>query len=139
MLSNPTILSNMKDGGWVYIMTNHKMGTLYIGSTSNLFLRAEQHRQKIFENSFTAKYGLDKLVYYEPFESLESMVKRERQLKEWSRNWKIKLIVDMNPNWDDLYQEFLDETIPSEYWTPECANMTRAEVKEFNRKRRSTV
>ena len=117
-------------------MTNHKMGTLYIGSTSDIYLRANQHRKKFFENSFTARYGLDKLVYYEPFESLKAMVKRERDLKEWKRNWKIKLIVQKNPEWKDLYQELLDETIPAEHWIPAYAGMTREEVKEFNRKRR---
>ena len=126
----------MKDGGWVYIMTDHKMGTLYIGSTSNLFSRVEQHRRKIFEKGFTAKYGLDKLVYYESFESLEAMVKRERQMKEWKRNWKIKLIVQKNPEWKDLYQEFLDETIPAEHWIPAFAGMTKDEVREFNAKMR---
>ena len=87
----------MKDGGWIYIMSNHKMEALYIGSTSDIYLRAEQHRKKIFENSFTAKYGLNKLVYYESFESLDAMVGRERQLKKWKRGWKIKLIVQKNP------------------------------------------
>ena len=124
----------MKECGWVYIMSNRKMGTLYIGSTSNIYLRSEQHRQKFFQNSFTAQHGLDKLVYYEQYESLTAMVDRERQLKHWERNWKIKLIVQKNPEWKDLYQEFLDETIPAEYWTPECTSMTKDEVREFNRR-----
>lgn len=72
----------MKTGGWVYILSNHKMGTLYIGSTSDIYLRTEQHKIKFFHNSFTAKYNLDKLVYYEWHDSLENMVVRERQLKE---------------------------------------------------------
>lgn len=125
----------MKNGGWVYIMTNHKMGTLYIGSTSDIEYRALQHKHKFFQNSFTAKYGLNKLVYLEFWESLEDMVKRERQMKEWKRNWKIKLIVQKNPEWNDFYQDFLDESIPAEHWIPACAGMTMDEVVAFNKEK----
>ena len=75
----------MKDGGHVYILANQKMGTLYIGSTSDILLRIQQHKNKTFKG-FAAKYNIDKLVYYEWFDSLEEMVKVERQLKEWPRN-----------------------------------------------------
>jgi len=126
----------VKNGGWVYIMTNHKMGTLYIGSTSDVYLRVAQHREKFFHNAFTAKYGLNKLVYLEFWNSLKDMVKRERQLKKWERNWKIKLIVQKNPEWKDLYQEFLDETIPAEHWIPAFAGMTKEEVKAYNKQLR---
>ncbi len=97
----------MKPGGHVYIMSNHKMGTLYIGSTSDLVGRVAEHKTKAIPNSFTAEYNLDKLVYYEWHDSLEEMVKRERRMKEWHRNWKIKLIVQKNPEWKDLYDEYL--------------------------------
>jgi len=108
----------MKSGGYVYIMSNHKMGTLYIGSTSDLIKRVWQHKTKYFPNCFTAKYGLNKLVYYEFYESLENMVKHERQMKEWQRNWKLKLIIQKNPNWNDLYNEFLglNGIAPYEEW-----------------------
>ena len=88
-------------------MSNHKMGTLYIGSTSDLVKRVWQHKTKYFPDCFTAGYNLDKLVYYEFHESLENMVKRERQMKEWQRDWKVKLIVQKNPEWNDLYNEVL--------------------------------
>ena len=96
----------MKSGGYIYIMTNDKMGTLYIGSTSDLIGRVWQHKNKTFRG-FTSKYNLDKLVYYEWHNCLENMVQRERQLKEWNRNWKIRLIIQKNPNWDELYNEIL--------------------------------
>ena len=97
----------MKSGGYVYIMASKRMGTLYVGSTSDLIGRVWEHKNKVYPKSFTAKYKCDKLVYYEYYESLEYMVKRERQLKEWNRNWKIKIIVEKNPNWNDLYPEYL--------------------------------
>lgn len=77
------------------------MGTLYIGSTSDLPGRICQHKSKAFPG-FTAKYGVDRLVYYEWHDSLEDMVARERQLKEWKRAWKLRLIIESNPDWDDL-------------------------------------
>lgn len=83
------------------------MGTLYIGSTSDLILRVQQHKTKYFPKCFTAEYNLNKLVYYEWHDSLEEMVKRERQMKEWNRNWKIKLIVQKNSEWQDLFNELL--------------------------------
>ncbi len=99
----------MKDGGCVYIMTNKRNGTLYIGSTSNIIQRVYEHKKKIYPKSFTARHNLDKLVYVEWYDSLENMVARERQLKEWHRNWKIRLIIEKNPNWYDLYNGILAE------------------------------
>lgn len=97
----------MRSGGYVYIMASKRMGTLYIGSTSDLIVRVWEHKNKIYPKSFTAKYNCNMLVYYEYHEILEDMVKRERQMKEWNRNWKIKLIIEKNPEWNDLYPEFL--------------------------------
>ena len=99
-----------KSGGFVYIVTNRKGGTLYIGSTSDLIGRIFEHKNKLIPKSFTAKYNLDKLVYFEWHNSLENMVRRERQLKEWNRAWKIELIEQKNPDWDDLYNCVLTET-----------------------------
>ena len=97
----------MKAGGWVYIMASDEFGTIYIGSTSNLLLRLQQHKNKTFRG-FTSKYNVVKLVYYEWHDSLEDMVKRERQIKKWNRNWKLRMIMDMNPAWldlsDDIYK-----------------------------------
>ena len=83
------------------------MGTLYIGSTSDIRKRTGQHKEKFF-SGFTQKYNVDKLVYYEWFDRLENMVKRERQLKKWNRNWKIRLIIQKNPEWRDLYDELFE-------------------------------
>ena len=100
---------SMKTGGCVYIMTNKRNGTLYIGSTSDIIGRVFEHKTKVYPKSFTAKYNLDKLVYVEWYDSLENMVARERQLKRWNRSWKIRLIIQQNPNWKDLYDDILAE------------------------------
>ncbi|MDR1071257.1 MAG: GIY-YIG nuclease family protein [Rickettsiales bacterium] len=97
----------MKDGGWVYMTASKKMGTIYIGSTSDLLSRILQHKNKLFKKSFTAKYNVDKLVYYEWHDDLDEMVRRERQLKEWHRNWKVRLIIQNNPEWKDLCADIL--------------------------------
>jgi putative endonuclease len=90
----------------VYIVTNRPRGTLYIGVTSNLVQRIAQHREKVVEG-FTAKYGLDRLVWYETHDEAESAILREKQLKNWNRLWKIELIEKMNPEWRDLFQEII--------------------------------
>jgi putative endonuclease len=90
----------------VYILTNHARGTLYIGVTSSLPQRIAQHREKLVAG-FTAKYGLDQLMWYELHENAESAIVREKQLKKWSRLWKIELIERTNPDWRDLYTEIV--------------------------------
>lgn len=96
----------MKSGGYIYIMTSGPMGTLYIGSTSDLVGRVWQHKNKEIPG-FTSKYNVNKLVYYEWHDSLTDMVRRERQLKEWKRGWKLRLIIESNPTWRDLYPDVL--------------------------------
>jgi putative endonuclease len=96
----------MKDGGWVYMLASQKMGTIYIGSTSDLIQRIAQHKAKTYKG-FTEMHNVDKLVWYEWHERLDEMVLRERQIKEWKRNWKLKLIIEKNPHWIDLYDEVL--------------------------------
>lgn len=98
----------MKSGGYVYILTNKPMGTLYIGSTTDLVGRIWQHKNKAIPG-FTSKYNIDKLVYYEWRDSLNEMVLRERQLKKWNRNWKYRLIIQKNPDWNDLYNDVLSQ------------------------------
>ena len=86
---------------YVYITTNKKNGTLYIGVTSNLIKRVQQHREgKV--SSFTKKYNLNKLVYYKQTSDIRSAIRREKELKNWERKWKIELIERDNPNWKDL-------------------------------------
>ena len=88
----------------VYILTNQPRGTLYIGVTSNLPQRIAQHREKVVAG-FTEKYGLGMLVWYELHENAESAIVREKQIKKWSRLWKIRLIERTNSDWRDLSGE----------------------------------
>jgi putative endonuclease len=88
--------------GYVYIITNKPFGTLYIGVTSNLIARIHQHRNELIEG-FSRRYGLKRLVYFEIHDLVTSAIQREKQLKEWQRNWKLRLIMEMNPEWNDLY------------------------------------
>ncbi len=83
-------------------MTNKPNGVLYIGVTDNIDERVKEHKLKIYQKSFTAKYNCDKLVYFEAFENGDKAVKREKQFKKWKRDWKIQLIEEMNPSWMDL-------------------------------------
>ena len=91
----------MKKTYAVYIMTNYSETSLYIGVTSNLPKRVREHKNKVVEG-FTEKYNVDKLVYYETTDSIESAIKREKQLKNWHREWKINLIKEINPEFRDL-------------------------------------
>jgi len=86
----------------VYILANKKNGTLYIGVTSALIKRIWQHKNNEIEG-FTKKYQVHYLVWYEMHQEMESAITREKQLKKWNRNWKIKLIEQKNPAWIDLY------------------------------------
>ena len=88
--------------GFIYILTNKNNTTLYVGVTSNLPERILEHQLKKYKNSFTAKYNLDKLVYWEAFQEIGDAIGREKQLKGGSRKKKEDLINSMNPNWNDL-------------------------------------
>ena len=88
---------------WIYITTNKPVGVLYTGVTSELKQRITSHKTKKFKNSFSARYNLDKLVYFEKFDSIITAREREKQLKAGSRAKKIKLIESMNSEWEDLY------------------------------------
>ena len=92
----------MDKQGYVYILAAKPNGTLYIGVASNLVARVWQHREKLVEG-FTKKYAVDRLVWFESCDSIVSAIAREKQLKKWNRDWKIRLIVDANPDWNDLY------------------------------------
>ena len=91
-------------GGWVYILTNRPNGILYIGVTADLVRRIWQHRQGLVEG-FTKRYGLKMLVYAEHHEEIRTAIQRETTMKHWSRAWKVKLILESNPNWIDLYDQ----------------------------------
>jgi putative endonuclease len=89
---------------YVYILASKRKGTLYIGVTDNLVRRVYEHKNGFVEG-FTNKYGVHKLVYYEQCENIESAIQREKRLKFWHRDWKIRLIEETNPEWKDLYDE----------------------------------
>jgi len=93
----------MHKGGWVYLMTNRRDGTLYLGVTSDLARRAWQHREGE-RDGFTRQYGLKRLVWYEWHEDIRTAIQREKTMKHWPRAWKVRLIHAMNPDWDDLYE-----------------------------------
>ncbi|MCC7017633.1 MAG: GIY-YIG nuclease family protein [Rhodospirillales bacterium] len=90
-------------GGWVYIMTNKPNGTLYVGVTGNLLRRVFEHREGMI-GGFTKRYGLKMLVYFERYENIRDAIQREKNMKHWSRAWKVRLILASNPDWRDLYE-----------------------------------
>ncbi len=96
---------------YVYIMSNKPNGVLYIGVTDNIDSRIEEHKTKVFRKSFTAKFNCDKLVYFEEFENGYEASIREKQLKKWNREWKIKLIEEMNTGWSDLSLNWKNEDL----------------------------
>ena len=90
---------------FVYILASAPYGTLYIGSTDDLAKRVYEHKEKVRPRAFTAKYDVTRLVWFETFEERENAFRRERQMKEWRRKWKIELIEAENPTWADLYED----------------------------------
>jgi putative endonuclease len=87
---------------WVYMMSNRPNGTLYVGITSDLARRVWEHREGAAEG-FTKKYRLNRLVWAERHDDIQSARQRERNLKHWKRAWKVRLILEMNPEWEDLF------------------------------------
>ena len=88
---------------YVYILSN-KSKSLYIGVTNNLVRRLFEHKNKLIKG-FSSKYNLTKLVYYEEFKNIDEAIRREKQLKNWHRQWKVNLIESVNKNWTDLSKE----------------------------------
>jgi len=95
----------------VYILASQRNGTLYIGVTSNLIQRIWQHREGVVEG-FTQRHGVKTLVWYEQHETMESAIAREKALKKWNRDWKLRLIEKRNPQWLDLWPEITGEVPP---------------------------
>ena len=91
---------------FVYMMAGSYRGTLYIGVTSELIQRVYKHKHHLFEG-FTKDYGLDRLVWYDATSCIEAAIVREKQMKEWKRAWKVRLVEEANPNWRDLYPDLL--------------------------------
>lgn len=90
----------------MYILCSDRNGTIYTGVTGDLSKRIYTHKQKLVEG-FTKKYDVDKLVYVEPYKYVYDALRREHQIKNWKREWKINLIEKQNPKWDDLYYKIL--------------------------------
>mgnify|MGYP006284525181 CR=1 FL=1 len=92
---------------YVYLLASNQNGTLYIGVTNDLIRRVYEHKNKMVEG-FSKKYSVDKLVWFERYNSIEDAIKREKQLKNWRRSWKVALIERDNSEWNDLYGLLLD-------------------------------
>ena len=90
---------------YVYILTNKRNGTLYIGVTTDLYKRLQQHRQGIYKG-FSKKYSTYILIYYETYFDIHTAIQREKCIKKWNRKWKLRLIEEHNPTWSDLYTGF---------------------------------
>jgi len=90
-------------GGHVYVMTNKRDGTLYVGVTADLARRAFEHRAGLVDG-FTKQHGLKRLADYEFHEDIRTAIQREKAIKHWPRLWKLALIQEMNPEWADLYE-----------------------------------
>jgi putative endonuclease len=91
---------------WVYIPASKPGGTLYIGVTNNLVRRVYEHREGLAEG-FTKRYGIKALFYFEAHETIAAALQRGKNMKHWSREWRIDLIAKSNPEWQDLYDEIV--------------------------------
>jgi putative endonuclease len=93
-------------GGWVYFLTNHPNGTLYVGITNDLVRRVWEHKSGAIDG-FTKRYYLKRLVYFEAHDDIRAAIQRETNIKRWPREWKVNLIIEGNPEWNDLYEQIL--------------------------------
>ena len=90
----------------VYLLSNSKRGTLYLGVTSDIVKRVWEHKNNLVEG-FSEKYSIHQLVWYEQHVDMKSAIEREKSMKKWKRDWKIALIEEQNPEWRDLYESLL--------------------------------
>lgn len=93
----------MHKNGYLYILTNKPNGVLYIGVTSHLIKRVYEHKTHAV-SGFSSRYHLTKLVYYEVYDDISEAILREKRMKKWKRDWKIELIEQHNPHWNDVYE-----------------------------------
>ena len=100
----------MEKAGYVYIMASRKNGTVYVGVTSDLAKRIYEHREGII-SGFTKRYGCKRLVWFEAFDEIQQARRRELQMKQWKRAWKIRLIEESNFDWNDLYPTLFDAAV----------------------------
>jgi putative endonuclease len=87
---------------FVYMLASGRHGTLYVGVTNDLARRVYEHKEQLTKG-FASKYGVTRLVWYESYSQITEAIAREKELKKWRRDWKIRLIEEMNPEWEDLY------------------------------------
>ena len=92
---------------YVYMLASKRNGTLYIGVTNDLIRRVYEHKQGLVEG-FTKKYKVDRLVFFEETNDVETAITREKQMKKWNRQWKIELIEKNNPEWKDLHERMVE-------------------------------
>ena len=100
------LLSVMMNGGFIYIMSNARNGTLYVGVASDLVRRCHEHRSGLLRG-FTKQHGLKRLVYFERHDDIRSAIRREKTIKHWPRAWKVRLIHANNPEWGDLFETLI--------------------------------
>ena len=93
---------------YIYILSNKNKNVIYTGVTNDLVRRVYEHKKHLDKGSFTSRYNVENLVYYEVTSNVEAAIEREKQIKGWNRKRKNKLIESKNPNWDDLYQLILE-------------------------------
>ncbi len=103
---DPAIHDESMSGYWLYILASVPRGTLYVGVTNDLVRRVYEHREGSI-NGFAARYKVKMLVYYERHDTAASAIQREKNVKHWSRKWKIELVEGMNPAWRDLTKDIL--------------------------------
>ena len=89
---------------YVYILAKARNSTFYVGVTSNLPKRIWEHKNEVADG-FTKKHNIKFLVHYEAFDDAENAIRREKRLKKWNRTWKMRLIEETNPDWNDLYEQ----------------------------------
>ena len=104
-------------GGFVYMMSNRRYGTLYVGVTSDLARRAWEHREGVVPG-FTRTYALHRLVWYEAHSAIQGAIQREHNMKHWPRRWKTALVDDMNPGWEDLFGQLWGRLEVNPAWLP---------------------
>ena len=104
---SPSMIGKTYMNYYIYILSNNHNNVLYTGVTNDLIRRVYEHKHHMDKSSFTAKYNVEKLVYYEVTSDVEAAISREKQIKGWNRKRKDKLIKSMNPEWKDIYERIL--------------------------------
>jgi len=98
-------MAGLNHGGWVYMVTNRPNGILYTGVTNDIIRRAGEHRSGAIDG-FSRRHGLKRLVFAEQHADIRLAIQREHTIKHWPRAWKVRLIIAINPEWNDLYESF---------------------------------